>query len=115
MDPDRIRDLAVARGLLIQEAGRGPGRPAGLDLIFLPGFSTAATVSDLSGRGVGMDVVRSAAARLGGRVEIAGTKGQGSTVRFVLPITMVLTKVMIVACGESATALPWTASSRRPA
>jgi two-component system chemotaxis sensor kinase CheA len=69
-------------------------------LIFLPGFSTAATVSDLSGRGVGMDAVRSAVARLGGRVEIASALGRGSTVRFVLPISMVLTKVMVVACGD---------------
>jgi two-component system chemotaxis sensor kinase CheA len=102
MDPDRIRDLAVARGLISQADADAEALDAraALDLIFLPGFSTAATVSDLSGRGVGMDAVRSAIARLGGRVEIASTKGQGSTVRFMLPISMVLTKVMVVACGE---------------
>jgi two-component system chemotaxis sensor kinase CheA len=100
MDPDRIRDLAVARGLITQAGAEALDARAALDLIFLPGFSTAATVSDISGRGVGMDAVRSAITRLGGRVEIVSAKGYGSTVRFMLPISMVLTKVMVVACGD---------------
>lgn len=99
IDPDRLRALAVARGLITTAAAAALDPQAALDLIFLPGFSTAANVSDLSGRGVGMDAVRSAVSRLGGRVQVSSALGRGSTVRFVLPITMVLTKVMVVACG----------------
>jgi two-component system chemotaxis sensor kinase CheA len=99
IDPARIRGLAVERGLLSQEAALALDDADAVDLIFLPGFSTATKVSEVSGRGVGMDVVRSAAARLGGKVAVSGAVGQGTVVRFVLPVTMVLTKVMIVACG----------------
>jgi two-component system chemotaxis sensor kinase CheA len=99
VDPARVREAAVRRGLLTREAAEGLDDRAAVDLIFTPGFSTAAEVSAVSGRGVGMDVVRDAAARLGGKVSVEGLKGRGATVRFVLPVTMVLTKVMIVACG----------------
>jgi len=99
IDPARIRALAVERGLLPREAADALEDSAAVDLIFTPGFSTAAAVSELSGRGVGMDVVRAAALAMGGRVEIAGAPGRGTAVRFVLPVTTLLTRVMIVACG----------------
>lgn len=99
IDPRRIRDLAVARGLLRREAAEALADAAAVELIFMPGFSTAAAISEVSGRGVGMDVVRAAAAALGGRVEIASRLGQGTTLRFHLPIAMLLTQVMVVACG----------------
>ncbi|TCH99107.1 chemotaxis protein CheA [Roseococcus sp. SYP-B2431] len=99
IDPARIRDLAVERGLLRRDAADALGDAAAADLVFTPGFSTAAAVSEVSGRGVGMDVVRAAALALGGRVEVAGTSGRGTMVRFVLPVATLLTKVMIVACG----------------
>ncbi len=99
VDPARIRARALARGL-IDEARAGELDDAGLiDLIFQPGFSTAETVSSVSGRGVGMDAVRSATAKLGGRVEVVSQLGQGSTIRLVLPIRMVLARLLVVACG----------------
>jgi two-component system chemotaxis sensor kinase CheA len=100
VDPERVRQVAVRQGLLSQQAADDLDDRAAVDLIFTPGFSTAAEVSAVSGRGVGMDVVRDAATRLGGKVLVDSRRGQGSTVRFVLPVTMVLTKVMIVTCGS---------------
>ncbi len=100
IDPDCIRTLAVARGLLARQAADELEDTAAVDLIFTPGFSTAAAVSEVSGRGVGMDVVRVAAATLGGRVELAGALGRGTAVRFVLPVTALLSKILVVACGS---------------
>lgn len=100
IDPARIRALAVERGVLTLEAAEGLDDRAAIDLIFTPGFSTATEISAVSGRGVGMDVVRDAAARLGGKVMVDSHQGQGTIVRFVLPVTMVLTKVMVVTCGD---------------
>jgi two-component system chemotaxis sensor kinase CheA len=100
IDPARVRALAVARGLVTQEAADRLDDHASIDLIFIPGFSTAGEISAVSGRGVGMDVVRDAAVKLGGKVFVESEQGQGTTVRFVLPVTMVLTKVMVVTCGE---------------
>jgi two-component system chemotaxis sensor kinase CheA len=99
INPARIRDLAVERGLLPRAAADALEDAAAVDLVFMPGFSTASAVSEVSGRGVGMDVVRAAALALGGRVEIGGAPGRGTAVRFVLPVTTLLTKIMIVACG----------------
>lgn len=99
VDPVRVRELAVARGLIDADAARSLSAPAAQDLIFLPGFSTAQAISQTSGRGVGMDAVRSAVARLGGRVEVDSAVGTGTTLRLLLPISMVLTKVLVVGCG----------------
>jgi two-component system chemotaxis sensor kinase CheA len=99
IDPARIRVLAVERGLLPRDVADALEDAAAVDLIFTPGFSTAVAVSEVSGRGVGMDVVRAAAAALGGRVEVDAAPGRGTAVRFVVPVTTLLTKVMIVACG----------------
>lgn len=100
IDPARIRDLAVQRGLVSEATARTLDARGALDLIFLPGFSTAASVSQVSGRGVGMEAVRAAVGRLGGRVEVESQVGAGTTLRFLLPISMVLTKIMVVACGS---------------
>ena len=99
IDAARVRAVAVRRGILTQETADRLEDRAAVDLIFTAGFSTAAEVTAVSGRGVGMDVVRDAATRLGGKVAIESLRGQGATIRFVLPVTMVLTKVMIVSCG----------------
>ena len=100
IDPASIRALAVQRGVLTQEAADGLDEQASIDLIFTPGLSSANAISAVSGRGVGMDVVRDAAQKLGGKVIVDSRMGQGTTIRFILPITMVLTKVMVVTCGE---------------
>ncbi|MEJ2817407.1 chemotaxis protein CheA [Caulobacter sp. CCG-8] len=100
IDPAGIRALAVQRGVLTRDTADRLDDQASIDLIFTPGFSSASEVSAVSGRGVGMDVVRDAAQKLGGKVIVDSRVGKGATVRFILPVTMVLTKVMVVTCGE---------------
>src|ERR1700722_2657206 len=99
IDADRIRRAAVERGLAPADKVAGMSEEAAIDLIFLPGFSTAADVTDLSGRGVGMDAVRESIERLGGRVRIETRAGAGSIVRFVLPFSVMMTRVMTVEAG----------------
>jgi len=99
VDPAQVRNLAVARGLIDAATAEALDDRQAVDLIFLPGFSTARRVTEVSGRGVGMDAVRTAVTGLGGRVDVESTPGRGSTVRFQLPVSMVLTKIIIVACG----------------
>jgi two-component system chemotaxis sensor kinase CheA len=77
-----------------------------IDLIFQPGFSTASAVTEHSGRGVGMDAVRSALTRMGGRVVLESIPGQGSTVRLTLPFSVVMTQVMTVVAGGQQFGIP---------
>jgi two-component system, chemotaxis family, sensor kinase CheA len=99
IDPDRIRGAAVERGLATVDAIAGLSEEAVIDLIFIPGFSTAADITDLSGRGVGMDAVRESIESLGGRVRLETRAGAGSIVRFVLPFSVMITRVMTVEAG----------------
>lgn len=100
VDPARIRARALSRGLVDEATANAMVEADLIDLIFQPGFSTADTVSNVSGRGVGMDAVRSATAKLGGRVEVASQPGLGSTIRLVLPIRMVLARLLVVSAGH---------------
>jgi two-component system chemotaxis sensor kinase CheA len=109
IDPAVIRRVAAARGLMPKDALAALSDEDVIELIFAPGFSTAATVTDLSGRGVGMDAVRSAVERMGGRVSIRSRKGEGTTVRFVLPFTVMMTRVMIVEAAGQAFGVPFEA------
>ncbi|HJW26775.1 MAG TPA: Hpt domain-containing protein [Rhodocyclaceae bacterium] len=106
LDPDRIRARAEAMGLL------APGESADdariFDFIFQPGFSTASQVSQVAGRGVGMDVVRTEAASLGGRIEILSTPGRGTTFRLYLPLTLAVTATLLVRVGSQLYAVPST-------
>ncbi len=77
-----------------------------IDLIFLPGFSTAGAVTALSGRGVGMDAIRSAVHRLGGKISVATDPGAGTTVELRLPLTVSLTKVMVVSHADERYGVP---------
>ena len=70
-----------------------------IDLVFAPGFSTAAEVSDISGRGIGMDVVRTVIEQIGGRVSLASLVGTGTTVRLDLPMTIAMSRIMVVEAG----------------
>jgi two-component system, chemotaxis family, sensor kinase CheA len=99
IDADRIRRATVERGLATEDTLAGMSEGAVLDLIFMPGLSTATDITDLSGRGVGMDAVRASIERLGGRVHLETRKGVGSTVRFVLPFSVMMTRVMTVEAG----------------
>jgi chemosensory pili system protein ChpA (sensor histidine kinase/response regulator) len=104
LDLARIRAKAASTGLL------GAGEQATdidvSDLIFEPGFSTADTLTELAGRGVGMDVVRSEARALGGRVEVASEAGKGAAFTIHLPLTLAVNQVVLVASGPKTYALP---------
>ncbi len=92
----RVRAKAVERGLIPADRAASLSEHEAVQLIFLPGFSTAETISDLSGRGVGMDVVRTAVERINGAVELSSMQGKGTTIRLSLPLSMAVTNVMVV-------------------
>jgi two-component system, chemotaxis family, sensor kinase CheA len=96
IDPARVRAKAVERGLIPADRAALLSDDDAVQLIFLPGFSTAEAISDLSGRGVGMDVVRNAVERINGGVELGSVLGQGTTLRLSLPLSMAVTNVMVV-------------------
>lgn len=96
VDTDRVRRKAVERGLIPADRASTLTDAEAVQLVFLPGFSTAETISDLSGRGVGMDVVRSAVERVNGSVELVSTRGRGTVIRLALPLSMAVTHVMMV-------------------
>jgi two-component system chemotaxis sensor kinase CheA len=106
VDVDRVRQVAAARGVATAEALAVMTDSQIVDLIFAPGFSTAATVTGFSGRGVGMDVVRVAIERMGGRVQVDNRPGQGTSVRFVLPFTVMMTRLMTVEAGGQVFGVP---------
>jgi two-component system chemotaxis sensor kinase CheA len=106
IDVAKIRQKAVAKGL-IQETNSMSEREI-LDLIFLPGFSTAEKITDVSGRGVGMDVVRNNIAAVSGMVDIETTLGKGSRFTIVLPITLAIIKALIIHCAGRTYAVPIT-------
>jgi two-component system, chemotaxis family, sensor kinase CheA len=102
----RVRDIAINKGLI---------DPAALlsdeevdNLIFMPGFSTAETVSDVSGRGVGMDVVKRSIQALGGRISIVSRPGEGSTFTLSLPLTLAVLDGMVVSSGDQTLVAPLT-------
>ncbi|GAA4023869.1 Hpt domain-containing protein [Actimicrobium antarcticum] len=104
LDLQRIRSKAVATGLLAD--GREVADAELTDLIFNPGFSTAHEVTELAGRGVGMDVVRSEASSLGGRVAIQSEAGKGAQFTIHLPLTLAVTQVVILRTGDKIYAVP---------
>jgi two-component system chemotaxis sensor kinase CheA len=106
IDPADIGRTAAARGLLSEVALADLSEVDVLDLIFTPGFSTVETITDVSGRGVGMDAVRTAVLRLGGRIALSSTVGTGTTVRLSLPVSVVLSNVIIVACAGETYGVP---------
>jgi two-component system chemotaxis sensor kinase CheA len=104
IDTDRVRSKAIERGLI------GPDSQLSNEqlqmLIFEPGFSTSETVSDLSGRGVGMDVVKRNVQQLNGTVALASEKGHGSTVTIELPLTLAILEGLLVRVGDRTLVLP---------
>jgi two-component system chemotaxis sensor kinase CheA len=96
IDPARVRNKAVERGLIPADRAALLSDAEAVQLIFLPGFSTADSISDLSGRGVGMDVVRTAIERINGGVELSSTLGKGTLLRLSLPLSMAVTHVMVI-------------------
>jgi two-component system chemotaxis sensor kinase CheA len=106
MDPQHLREAAVRKGLLSYDAATVLTDQEALELIFLPGFSTAQMITDISGRGVGMDVVRTNIQELGGQVQIESRLGMGTTITQTLPLTLVTTRVLLVEIGEQMFGLP---------
>jgi two-component system chemotaxis sensor kinase CheA len=106
LDADKIRNKALERGLITPEqAGRMSERDL-LQLIFLPGFSTAAKVTNVSGRGVGMDVVRTNIEKIGGTIDLQGKRGVGTTLRIKIPLTLAIIPALVVKSGDSRYAIP---------
>ncbi len=104
LDYARITERARALGLI--GAGQQPTPDEAAEFIFQPGFSTAAQVSELAGRGIGMDVVRSEVTGLGGRIETVSTAGQGTSFRLVLPLTTAVTHVVMLRAGNVSIGVP---------
>ncbi|QUD87999.1 chemotaxis protein CheA [Phenylobacterium montanum] len=110
----RVHSIAIEKGLISPEAVLTDEEID--NLIFLPGFSTASTVSDISGRGVGMDVVRRSVQALGGRISISSRPGEGSTFTMSLPLTLAVLDGMVVDVAGQTLVIPLTAivESLRP-
>ncbi len=107
IDRERVRSIAIEKGLIPQDSRLSDDETD--NLIFLPGFSTAATVSDISGRGVGMDVVKRSIQALGGRISIASVPGKGSTFTMSLPLTLAVLDGMVVTVADHTLVIPLTA------
>jgi two-component system, chemotaxis family, sensor kinase CheA len=106
MDPARLRAKAVEKGILGQEQAAALSDSESFELIFRAGFSTAAEVSDVSGRGVGMDVVRDAIAKLKGSIFIDSAPGRGTRLELRLPLTLAITQVLAARVGGELVAVP---------
>ncbi|HVT43712.1 MAG TPA: chemotaxis protein CheA [Thermoanaerobaculia bacterium] len=106
IDPDHVRRAAVRKGLI------GPQEPVdtarACELLFTPGFSTAETVSEISGRGVGLDVVKKNIQELKGSIDVITERGKGTTFRIMLPITLAILQALIVRSAGEAFAIPLT-------
>ncbi len=106
MDSERLRASAVERGLVTLEAARAMSERDALMLSCLPGVSTAAAVTDISGRGVGMDAVKRVVEAVGGVLELESTRGQGTTCRLSLPLTVAMVNLLLVGVGDDVYGLP---------
>lgn len=107
IDPERIRKIAVERGIIAPDEFVDAQRAH--ELIFTAGFSTAAAVSEISGRGVGLDVVKKNILDLKGSIEVISSVGQGTTFRVMLPITLAIIQALIVRAGRDHFAIPLSA------
>lgn len=106
VDVDAVRRVAQTRALAAAEEIAALSDTEAIDLIFAPGFSTATEVTGLSGRGVGLDAVRAAVTRLGGHVRIDSRPRLGTTIRFTLPFSVMMTRVMVVRSGGQSFGVP---------
>jgi len=106
IDIEAIKSKAITRGLVTVEEAEKMSDDAIINLIFLPGFSTKDISTELSGRGVGMDVVKSNVAKLNGYVEIFTEKDRGTTFRISLPLTLAIIQAMMIQVGDETYAIP---------
>lgn len=106
IDPTKLKEKAVAKGIITPEKAERMGDREAVRLIFAPGFSTAKEVTDVSGRGVGMDVVRTNIAKLGGTVDVESTLGKGTSISVTLPLTLAIIPSLIIQVGGDRFAIP---------
>ncbi|MGE5308836.1 MAG: chemotaxis protein CheW [Deltaproteobacteria bacterium] len=106
VDFESVKNVALKKGLITRDEAAGMDEKKILDLITLPGFSTSQTITDISGRGVGLDVVKSKIEALGGRVDFETQKGEGSRFILTLPLTLAIIKAMLVKVEEEIFAIP---------
>ncbi|TVT92283.1 chemotaxis protein CheA [Pseudomonas sp. RGB] len=106
MDPTILRNIAVKRGVMDKDAADRLTDTECYNLIFAPGFSTKTEISDVSGRGVGMDVVKTKISQLNGSINIYSTKGQGSKIVIKVPLTLAIMPTLMVMLGNQAFAFP---------
>jgi len=103
---DRVKNKAVQRGLITGDMAARMGDHEALQLIFMPGFSTAETVTNVSGRGVGMDVVKTNIEKIGGTVDLQSQFGKGTTLKIKIPLTLAIIPALIVTSGGERFAIP---------
>jgi len=106
LNTEKIVEKALSRGLISLDQAKSMSDKEKANLIFLPGLSTAEKVTDVSGRGVGMDVVKSNLDQLGGQVDIETARGKGTTIRIKLPLTLAIIPSLLVSVGEERYAIP---------
>jgi two-component system chemotaxis sensor kinase CheA len=106
LNPDRIRKKAAERAVITAEQAARMTEREIFNLIFLPGFSTAEKITNVSGRGVGMDVVKTNVEKIGGTVDVQSTLGRGTTVRVKIPLTLAIIPALVVTCGGDRYAIP---------
>jgi two-component system chemotaxis sensor kinase CheA len=108
MDPAALRQAAVDKGMMSREAAENLTDAESLRIIFTPGFSTSKLVSEVSGRGVGLDVVRNNIEKLGGWVDVSSVSGEGTRISLSLPLTLAIIGALLVRSGPRVCALPLT-------
>ena len=108
IDPNRVRDKALRQGLIAREESGRLSDDDAIQLVFRAGFSTRDTVTSTSGRGVGMDVVRTNVERLGGSVELRSALGRGTTLRLSIPLTLAILSALVIAVGDTHLCVPQT-------
>jgi two-component system chemotaxis sensor kinase CheA len=106
LNPERIRKKAIERAVITGDQASRMSEREIFNLIFLPGFSTAEKVTNVSGRGVGMDVVKTNVEKIGGTVDVQSTMGKGTTVRVKIPLTLAIIPALVVTCGGERYAIP---------
>jgi two-component system, chemotaxis family, sensor kinase CheA len=106
MDPEVLRRKAVEKGVIDEVQAARLSETECYELIFRPGFSTASAISDISGRGVGMDVVKTRVAELGGTLQVRSKRGEGSELELAVPLTLAILRVLMVCVGTRLLSLP---------
>jgi Chemotaxis protein histidine kinase and related kinases len=108
MDPEKLKEIAINRGVLDPDTAARMSNTEAFNLIFAPGFSTKQQISDISGRGVGMDVVKTSIAQLNGTINIFSEKGSGTRIEIKVPLTLAILPTLMVEVGKQTFALPLT-------